>query len=367
MQLDNPAENLVAAHPRAALGHFPTPLEAMDRLGAEIGVANLWIKREDCSGLAFGGNKVRPLEFYMGAAQAAGADTILITGAVQSNFMRTAAAAAAKLGLTCHVQLEERVDGADATYRRSGNILLNRMFGAHFHHFPVGEDESAADDAVVARAAALRAAGHRPYVIPLGAEHPPLGGLGYVLCAGELLAQSAAAGIDFDTVVVGSGSGLTHAGLLAGFRALGRDDIRVAAMCVRRDADAQRQRMARRMAMMADLIQRPGLTGPADLEIDDQAFFPSYGKLNAATEEALGLFAQREGLLLDPVYSGKVAAGMIGRARAGDFAAAKGVIFIHTGGQPALFAYEPKLTAVFAGDSAGAAAEAAAEAAASGA
>ena len=112
MQLDNPAENLVAAHPRAALGHFPTPLEAIDRLGAEIGVANLWIKREDCSGLAFGGNKVRPLEFYMGAAQAAGADTILITGAVQSNFMRTAAAAAAKLGLTCHVQLEERVDGA---------------------------------------------------------------------------------------------------------------------------------------------------------------------------------------------------------------------------------------------------------------
>jgi D-cysteine desulfhydrase/L-cysteate sulfo-lyase len=347
MSLSNPATALVSSYPRVELGHFPTPLERMANLGADFGIDNLWVKREDCSGLAFGGNKVRPLEFYLGAAAAAKADTVMITGAVQSNFMRTTAAAAAKLGLDCHVQLEDRVSDTDEIYQRSGNVLLDRIFGAKFHHFPEGEDEVAADRQVNKLAAELSAAGRRPFVIPLAADQPPLGALGYVLCAGEILAQAARDGIDFDHVVVASGSGLTHGGLLVGFRALGRDDIRVQAMCVRRDADSQRQRMRRRAAMIADLIGHDSLIDEADLLINDRCFPPSYGKLNGATQAAIAAFARREGLLLDPVYSGKVAAGMMHMAAAGDFAHAKGVIFIHTGGQPALFAYEPALTTAY--------------------
>lgn len=347
MSLINPAKALVSNFPQVSLGHFPTPLEQMPRLGNSLGIQNLWIKREDCSGLAFGGNKVRPLEFYLGAAMAENADTVLITGAVQSNFMRTAAAAAAKLGLDCHVQLEDRVADTDATYQQSGNVLLDRIFGASLHAFPEGEDEAAADQQVAIRAADLKAAGRRPYVIPLAVNHPPLGALGYVLCAGEILAQAAQDGIDFDHVVVASGSGLTHGGLLVGFRALGRPDIRVQAMCVRRDAASQRQRMHQRTSMITALLQQKELVTPADVRVNDRCFPPSYGKLNAATEAAIAAFARQEGILLDPVYSGKVAAGMMAMAADGDFAHAKGVIFIHTGGQPALFAYEPALTAAY--------------------
>ncbi len=187
--------------PRAQLVHAPTPLEGMPNLSAALGNAQLFVKRDDCTGLAFGGNKVRQLEFYLGEAQARNADTVLITGAVQSNFMRLAAASARKLGMEIHVQFEERVPKNDPAYRESGNVLLNRVLGATLHSYPHGEDEVGADKRLHEIAAELEAQGRRPYVIQLAPGHAPLGALGYVDAAREILEQAAAQDLSFDEIV----------------------------------------------------------------------------------------------------------------------------------------------------------------------
>ena len=179
----------IARFPRVRLGHMPTPLEPAPNLGAALGI-ELWIKRDDCTGLALGGNKVRQLEFHFGEARARGADTVLVTGAVQSNLVCIAAAAARRLGMAIHIQLEDRVKGAGELYRASGNLLLDRVLGATLHAFPEGEDEAAADAAMERRAAALAAEGRKPYVIHSAPGHAPLGGLGYVLAAGEVAEQA---------------------------------------------------------------------------------------------------------------------------------------------------------------------------------
>ena len=209
----------IARFPRVRLGHAPTPLDPAPNLGRALDI-HLWIKRDDCTGLAFGGNKVRQLEFHFGAARAQGADTVLVTGAVQSNLVRIAAAAARKLGMEAHIQLEDRVADGDETYRSSGNLLLDRVLGAVLHTLSVGEDEAAADAAMERRAGALAAEGRKPYVIHSAPGHAPLGGLGYVLAAEEIVDQ--APRMRFDAVVCASGSALTHAGLLAGLRASSR-------------------------------------------------------------------------------------------------------------------------------------------------
>ena len=198
--------------PRARLGHGPTPLEAMANLESRIGDARLLVKRDDCTGLALGGNKVRQLEFYLGEARANGADTILITGAVQSNFARLAAAAARKLAMDCHIQLEERVPKTDPAYRNSGNVLLERMLGATLHAYPEGEDEAGADRRLGEIAAELEGRGRRPYIIPLAPGHKPLGALGYVVAAREIHRQCKERDLVFDEMVVPSGSGNTPCG-----------------------------------------------------------------------------------------------------------------------------------------------------------
>ncbi|MEP6337548.1 MAG: pyridoxal-phosphate dependent enzyme, partial [Anderseniella sp.] len=228
----------VNSFPRAELLSGPTPIERLDRLSRQLGI-DLSIKRDDLTGLGFGGNKVRQLEFYFGAALEKGADTVLITGAVQSNYARTAATAAAKLGLGAVIQMENRVHGMDDTYNTSGNVLLSRMLGAEFMHYPEGEDEAGADLALRQRAEDLSSEGRTPYVIPLGLNNPPLGALGYMKAAEEILQQ----GDEFDCMVVASGSGLTHFGLLAGLRALGCKTP-VHGICVRRNAAEQSQRLA---------------------------------------------------------------------------------------------------------------------------
>ena len=227
----------IARFPRARLGHAPTPIDPAPNLGAALGT-DLWIKRDDCTGLAFGGNKVRQIEFYFGEAEARGADTVLVTGAVQSNLVRIAAAAARRLGMEAHIQLEDRVADGGETYRTSGNLLLDRVLGATLHPFPEGEDEAAADAAMERRAAVLAAEGRKPYVIHSAPGHPPLGGLGYVLAAEESTEQARDLGIGFDAVVCASGSALTHAGMLVGLRALG-ERVPVLGICVRRDAVSQ--------------------------------------------------------------------------------------------------------------------------------
>ena len=327
--------------PRVPLGHAPTPLDPAPRLGAALGI-ELWVKRDDCTGLALGGNKVRQLEFHLGEARARGADTVLVTGAVQSNLVRVAAAGARRLGMDAHIQLEERVDEAGDLYRASGNVLVDRLLGAALHSLPVGDDEAAADLALERLARRLAGEGRRPYVIHSAPGHPPLGGLGYVLAAQEVMTQAAALGIGFDTVVCASGSALTHAGLLVGLRALDRQ-MPVHGICVRRHAGPQAARVAQVAAALAAMIERPAAFDAGDVDVSDAVLAPGYGRLNDAVREALEMAARHEALLLDPVYTGKALAGLIAQVRSGRIAGGSRVLFLHTGGVPALFAYADQL------------------------
>ncbi len=312
----------------------PTPIERLGRLSEQLGI-DLWIKRDDLTGLGFGGNKVRQLEFYFGAAMEQDADTVLITGAVQSNYARTAATAAAKLGLAAVIQMEDRVHGMDETYNTSGNVLLSRLVGARFMDYPDGEDEAGADRALRQRAEELRSDGYRPYVIPLGLSNQPLGALGYMKAAQEILDQDD----DFDCMVVASGSGLTHAGLLAGLRALG-SHIPVHGICVRRDAAAQSQRLATVAASLGALLNRDPVIDAPDILTWDKALQPGYGHVGPPAREAIVMMARQEGLFLDPVYTAKSFAGVPGLVREGVIEPGARVLFVHTGGQPALFAYQ---------------------------
>ncbi len=218
--------------------------------------------------MPLGGNKVRQLEFHFGEAQARGADTVLVTGSVQSNLVRIAAAGARKLGMAVHIQLEDRVDGMGALYRASGNLLLDRVLGAVLHPFPEGEDETAADAAMERRAAALAAEGRKPYVIHSAPGHAPLGGLGYVLAAGEVAEQARDLAVSFDAVVCASGSALTHAGLLVGLRALG-ERAPVLGICVRHDAAGQADRVARVAGALAAMIERPDAFDADGVDVSD--------------------------------------------------------------------------------------------------
>lgn len=331
--------------PRVRLGHAPTPIERLPNLERRLGSSRLYVKRDDCTGLAFGGNKVRQLEFYMGEARARGADTVLITGAVQSNFLRVTAAAARRLGLDCHLQLEERVPDPSPLYRASGNLLLDRMLGATLHSYPEGEDEAGADARLGEIAADLAATGRRPYIIPLAPGHRPLGALGYVVAAREILAQTAAEGLALDEIVVASGSGHTHAGLLFGLRALGSRP-RVTGVCVRRPAAAQRPRIRARLDEIAALLDLDPVAGDDDIHLIDDFLAPGYGRLNPTTTDAIATAARTEALILDPVYTGKAMAGFMQRARAAG--AGQALLFIHTGGTPAVFAYGDALTEAMA-------------------
>ncbi len=338
MLAPNDVSDRLAQFPRARLGHLPTPIEPMDNLAGSLGGPRLLVKRDDCTGVAFGGNKVRQLEFYMGAALAAEADTVLITGAVQSNYVRVAAAMARRLGMQCHIQLEERVPHSDALYRASGNVLLDRVLGATLHSYPDGEDEAGADAAVEAIAERLRGHGARPYVVPLGPGHPPLGALGYVVAAQEILGQVAEAGQEVAHIYVASGSAATHTGLVWGLRALG-SPIPVTGVCVRRSVDRQQPRVAGKLAEVGEMLGINLNFEPQDVRLTDDSLAPGYGRLNEATREAIALAARSEGLILDPVYTGKVMAAMIAAVRDAEHGDDETLLFVHTGGQPALFAY----------------------------
>ncbi|MGI9615960.1 MAG: D-cysteine desulfhydrase family protein [Acidimicrobiales bacterium] len=325
--------------PRHVLAHLPTPLETMANLTRHVGGAELLVKRDDCTGLAMGGNKVRQLEFYLGDAVARGADTLLITGAVQSNFVRSAVAAGNTLGMQSHVQLEERVARSDALYTGSGNVLLDQLLGATIYGYPEGEDEAGADLRLESIAAELEADGRTPYIIHLGPGHVPLGALGYVLAAAELLEQVDAGGPSFDEVVVASGSGHTHAGLLFGLRALGCD-VPVTGVCVRRSAELQHPRLIERTGEIASILGVDNPVIPSDVVLADAFLAPGYGQLNDATRAAIDLAAREEALILDPVYTGKAMAAVLDRANNADGR----ILFVHTGGTPAVFAYQSDLT-----------------------
>ena len=325
----------LATFPQAALGHAaPTPLERANRLSDQLGI-DLWLKRDDVTGLGMGGNKVRQLAFYFGDAIAKGADAVLITGAVQSNFMRTAAAAGAKLGLSVHLQLEERVPSNDPLYNTGGNVFLDDLFGAERRSYPAGEDEAGADRALVKWAEELQAAGRKPYIIPLGPGHPPLGALGYCMAAAEYLEQAQ----EHTVHVVASGSGASHGGLMFGLRALGCQDP-VLGICVRRSAGEQIPRLFDRCREIGELLDMENPVHEDDIAVFDDSLAPGYGQMSQPLVEAIQMMARLEGVVLDPVYTGKAFRGMVEDLRAGRrYEAGSTIVFVHTGG---IFGLLPK-------------------------
>ncbi len=325
------------SQPRVHLFGGKTPLEYLGNLSKRLYPARLWVKRDDLTELAFGGNKVRQLEFYLGQARLQNADTVLITGAVQSNFVRLAAAAANKLGMDCHIQLEQRVVKNDPLYYNNGNVLLDRVFGATIHYFPRGEDEAGADANILGIANQLKAKGKTPYIIPLAPGHPPFGALGYVAAAQEILLQLREQKIDIEQIILASGSGTTHAGLLFGLRAMGTN-IKVTGICVRRNAIQQRLRIIERCSEIAGLLGIDNPVTESDVCLDDEFLGPGYGKSNNACLEAIVMAAQSEALLLDPTYTAKAMAGTISIARSA--VEARNILFLHSGGTPAIFAYQ---------------------------
>ncbi len=336
--------------PRVRLFKKPTPLEHAERLSKELDM-ELWIKRDDLAGAPLGGNKSRQLEYYLGQAVDQQADTILITGAVQSNFVRIATASAARLGMRTVVQLEDRVPLDSEDYLHSGNVLLSEVLGAEVMRYPEGEDEEGADRALRERAESLCAEGRRPYVIPLGLGNPPYGAVGSMQLAVEI--QNERVAVPFDVAVVASGSGLTHAGLLAGLRRVG-ERTRVVGGCVRREASLQRARLRRVIDDLEGLVGEPLNIRDRDIEVHDGALAPGYGRIGPAAARAMRLAAQSEGLLLDPVYTAKAFATLLALREEGEIASGSKVVFVHTGGLAAVFAYGAEIRQAMASLDAGA-------------
>ncbi|MFP1742328.1 D-cysteine desulfhydrase [Lonsdalea quercina] len=325
----------LARFPRLSLGHFPTPLEPLSALTAYLNGPTIYIKRDDATGLATGGNKTRKLEFLLAEALQQEADIILTQGATQSNHVRQTIAAAAKLGLKTKVLLEKRVEDYGEPYQRSGNILLDNLLGGEIvDHLPAGTDmqqalESLADE--------LRREGHRPYVIPGGGSNVT-GALGYVACAEELLFQSSQQRLRIDHIVHASGSSGTQAGLVAGLTAV-RSGIPVLGISVRAPKEKQEENVYR---LAQQIWQRLGIDEAlprAAVQANSDYVGKGYGIPNEGTREALQLLARLEGILLDPVYSGKGMAGLIDLIRKGHFKKGEQVVFIHTGGSAGLFGY----------------------------
>ena len=339
MQTNNSITLDCAQFARVDLCHQPTPIEPMERLQKQLSGPQLFIKRDDCTGLATGGNKTRKLEFLLGEALAQGADTLVTQGAVQSNHVRQTAAAACKFGLKCHALLERRVADAASDYESTGNVFLDELFGATLEFRPTGLDMNAEAKALCQR---LRADGAKPYFIPGGGSNA-IGALGYASCAQEIGVQSQELGIDFDYMVVASGSAGTHAGLLAGLQAM-RSDLPVLGISVRH---AQAKQVAAVHALAEKtLALLNGAALPVDKVIVDDGYVgPGYGVAAESTLEAIRMTARSEAILLDPIYSAKAMAGLIGLVRSGFFATDANVLFLHTGGSAALFAYEDILRA----------------------
>jgi L-cysteate sulfo-lyase len=326
--------------PRIKLGHLNTPLEPMPRLGALLGGPKLYIKRDDCTGLATGGNKTRKLEFLMADALAQDADTIITQGATQSNHARQTVAAAAKLGMKCIVLLEDRTGNRDFNYEFSGNVFLDRLLGAPTRTLAGGTDMNAAMRTV---ADELRAKGGKPYVIPGGGSNA-LGALGYVDCALEILKQANDMHLRVDRVVHATGSAGTQAGLVAGFEGT-NSGIEVLGIGVRAAKEAQEASVYKLACQTADLLNLQGGIRRQSVVANCDYVGGGYGVPTPAMVEAVSLLAQTEGILLDPVYSGKGMAGLIDLIRKGHFKKSDNVVFVHTGGSVALFGYMPTFEA----------------------
>jgi len=316
---------------RIAVGHLPTPFAFLPRLTQHLGGPNIYVKRDDCTGLAGGGNKVRKLEFLLGDALKQGADTIITQGAIQSNHTRQTAAICASLGLACHVLLEDRTGQGDVEFYANGNVLLDQIFGAHVQMFPGGTDMN---QQMSLKAHTLAELGKHPYIIPGGGSNS-IGALGYALAAQEILSDAKTQGIALNHIIQATGSAGTHAGLVAGLHCLNQQ-IPVTGISVRFEQTIQHEKvfgLAKEvLARLDDTLELP----PQAVKVDDRFIGEGYGIPGPDTLEAIRLFAHKEGLLLDPVYTGKAAAGLIQLIQEGFFTKGQNVVFLHTGGAQSL-------------------------------
>jgi len=329
---------LLSEKPRISLAHLPTPLEHLPRLSKHLGGPNIYVKRDDCTGLATGGNKTRKLEYSMAEAIENGADTIVTVGAVQSNHVRQTAAAACKLGLSCEVLLEHRVVDPSEPYRTSGNVLLDRIFGANIREYPGGTDF---DKAMAEVADEVRANGGKPFIIPGGASNPT-GALGYVNCAVELLQQFDEQGLAIDNIVTATGSAGTQAGLIVGLKAM-QSAIPLLGIGVNAAKQEQEEKVFQLACETADFLDISGVVERDDVVANCDYVGDGYGVPTEGMNEAVLMLASLEGLLFDPVYSGKALAGMVDLIRIGHFDNEANIVFLHTGGSAALFAYSDQL------------------------
>jgi len=306
----------------------------MDNLSEHLGGPRFWVKRDDCTGLSSGGNKTRKLEFLMAEALEAGADTVITQGATQSNHARQTAAAAARLGLACHILLEDRTGSDDPQYTLNGNVLLDRLHGATVAKRAGGTDMAAELEAL---AETLRTKGRIPYVIPGGGSNPT-GALGYVNCALELSEQAISMGLGIDALVHATGSAGTQAGLLAGLAALSSDVhlLGIGVRAPREKQEAMIYDLARRTAARFD---REDTVQRTDVHANCDYVGAGYGVPTPGMIESVKLLARLEGLLFDPVYSGKGLDGLVDLTRKGAFDGMENVVFLHTGGSAALFGY----------------------------
>lgn len=326
--------------PRRRYTDFATPIEFMGGLTRALNGPRLWVKRDDMLGLTPGGNKTRKLEFLVADALAKKADTLITCGAPQSNHCRITLTAARREGLQCHFVIEERVAGSYSE-TASGNNFAYRLMGIDsITVVPAGTNMKAAMDDLGEK---LKAKGKTPYIIPGGGSNA-IGGLGYVACVQEMQEQFFEMALAIDHVIVGSGSSGTHGGMVAGF--VGNNiNIPIWGIGVSRDPQDQEPLVHKEACEIAELLGA-GFTVPREKVVCIGGYWqPKYSVPNAAMVEAVRLFAQTEGILLDPVYTGKVAAGMIDLIRKGKFKKEENLLFIHTGGATALHAYEPVLLA----------------------
>ena len=325
----------LAKFPRRRYTEGQTPIEKLENFSKALGGPTIYIKRDDLLGLTSGGNKTRKLEFLMADAIAKGADTILTCGAVQSNHCRLTLAAAVKEGLKCQLILEERVKGSYKPEGSGNNFLFNLLGVEDTFVVPGGTDMMGELEKLAAK---LNAEGRKPYIVPGGGSNP-IGSTGYVACAEEIMAQLFDKGINIDHMVIPSGSAGTHAGIITGLVGVNAN-IPVTGVSVNRNKELQTNAVWNLAKATAERVGVAAEITKDMIQVTDEYVGPGYSVPSDEMVEAVQLLARTEGILLDPVYTGKVMAGLIGMVRKGKFKKEDNILFLHTGGSPALYAYE---------------------------
>ena len=324
----------LARFPRVRLAHLPTPLERLDNLTRELNGPEIWIKRDDCTGLSSGGNKTRKLEFLMAEARDQGADIVLTQGATQSNHARQTAAAAAKLGMDCHILLEDRTGKKEHEYTDSGNVFLDFLHGATVERHPSNPDMNGVMEKVAAK---MRSAGRKPYTIPGGGSNPT-GALGYVNAAIELVTQANDIGLRIDHLVHATGSAGTQAGLAVGLVGIS-SGVPLLGIGVRAPREKQEDNVFKLAVATAEKLNCAHLIKREHIVANTDYVGKGYGFPTAGTIAAIETLARTDGILLDPVYSAKGMAGLIDLIKKGFFKKGENIVFLHTGGSVGLFGY----------------------------